>query len=59
MGNALKDLTYYGEMARESGSHMSAASALQATLTAACQAGDPQKLLPELVGQLSHGALKG
>ena len=57
MGNALKDLTYYGEMARESGSHMVAASALQATLAAACQAGDPQKLLPELVGQLSAGAL--
>jgi 3-hydroxyisobutyrate dehydrogenase-like beta-hydroxyacid dehydrogenase len=58
MGNALKDLTYYGEMAQETGSHHAAATALQSTLAAACKAGDPQKLLPELVGQLSAGALK-
>jgi 3-hydroxyisobutyrate dehydrogenase-like beta-hydroxyacid dehydrogenase len=58
MGNALKDLTYYGEMASETGSHHAAATALQSTLAAACKAGDPQKLLPELVGQLSAGALK-
>lgn len=57
MGNALKDLTYYADMANETGSHMAAARALQATLACACQAGDPQKLLPELVGQLSAGAL--
>jgi 3-hydroxyisobutyrate dehydrogenase-like beta-hydroxyacid dehydrogenase len=58
MGNALKDLTYYGEMAGETGSHHAAATALQGTLAAACKAGDPQKLLPELVSQLSAGALK-
>ncbi|MEY4318007.1 MAG: 2-hydroxy-3-oxopropionate reductase [Pseudomonadota bacterium] len=58
MGNALKDLTYYGEMASETGSHQAAATALQGTLAAACKTGDPQKLLPELVSQLSAGALK-
>ena len=59
MGNALKDLGYYADMARESGSHDAAAQALQSTLAAACQAVDPQTLLPELVGQLAKGPLKG
>ena len=58
MGNALKDLGYYADMARETGSHDAAAQAMQATLAAACQAVDPQTLLPELVGQLAKGALK-
>ena len=57
MGNALKDLGYYGEMARETGSHNAAATALQATLAAACQAVDPQTLLPALVGELAKGPL--
>ena len=35
-----------------------AAKAIQGTLAAACQAVDPQTLLPELVGQLAQGALK-
>ena len=58
MGNALKDLGYYADMARETGSHDAAAKAIQGTLAAACQAVDPQTLLPELVGQLAQGALK-
>jgi len=58
MGNALKDLGYYADMARETGSHDAAAQAMQATLAAACQSIDPQTLLPELVGQLAKGALK-
>jgi 3-hydroxyisobutyrate dehydrogenase-like beta-hydroxyacid dehydrogenase len=58
MGNALKDLGYYADMARETGSHDAAAQAMQATLAAACQSVDPQTLLPELVGQLAKGALK-
>lgn len=58
MGNALKDLGYYADMAREIGSHDAAAQAMQATLAAACQVVDPQTLLPELVGQLAQGALK-
>jgi 3-hydroxyisobutyrate dehydrogenase-like beta-hydroxyacid dehydrogenase len=58
MGNALKDLGYYADMARETGSHDAAATAMQSTLAAACQTVDPQTLLPELVGQLAKGALK-
>jgi 3-hydroxyisobutyrate dehydrogenase-like beta-hydroxyacid dehydrogenase len=58
MGNALKDLGYYADMARETGSHDAAAMAMQNTLAAACQAVDPQTLLPELVGQLAKGTLK-
>jgi 3-hydroxyisobutyrate dehydrogenase-like beta-hydroxyacid dehydrogenase len=59
MGNALKDLGYYADMARDSGSHDAAAQAMHGTLAAACQAVDPQTLLPELVGQLAKGALHG
>jgi len=59
MANALKDLGYYADMARETGSHDAAAQAMKGTLAAACQAVDPQTLLPELVGQLTQGALKG
>jgi 3-hydroxyisobutyrate dehydrogenase-like beta-hydroxyacid dehydrogenase len=58
MGNALKDLGYYADMARESGSHDAAAKAIQGTLAAACEVVDPQTLLPELVGQLAQGSLK-
>lgn len=59
MANALKDLGYYADMARETGSHDAAARAMHGTLEAACQAVDPQTLLPEIVGQLAKGALKG
>ena len=58
MANALKDLGYYADMAHESGSHDAAAQAMHRTLAAACQAVDPQTLLPELVGQLAKGSLK-
>lgn len=54
MGNALKDLTYYAEMANETGSHDAAAKALQATLAQACDAMDPQTPLPALVGHLTR-----
>jgi len=57
MANALKDLGYYAEMAQETGSHDAAAQAMHATLAAACQALDPQTLLPELVGRLAQGPL--
>ena len=59
MGNALKDLGYYADMARETGSHDAAAQAMHGTLEAVCKAVDPQTLLPEIVGQLAKGALKG
>jgi 3-hydroxyisobutyrate dehydrogenase-like beta-hydroxyacid dehydrogenase len=58
MANALKDLGYYADMARETGSHDAAAQAMHATLAAACQAVDPQTLVPELVGVLQKGPLK-
>lgn len=53
MGNTLKDLGYYGTMARETGSHDTVATALHATLAQACQQRDPQTLLPEIVAYLS------
>ena len=57
MANALKDLGYYADMARETGSHDSAAKAMHGTLAAACQAVDPQTLLPEIVAELAKGPL--
>ena len=57
MGNALKDLGYYADMASETGSHDSAAKAMHGTLAAACQAVDPQTLLPEIVAELAKGPL--
>lgn len=59
MANALKDLGYYADMAQGAGAHDTAAQAMQATLAAACQTADPQTLLPELVGVLQKGPLKG
>ncbi len=59
MANALKDLGYYADMARGAGAHDAAAQALQATMEAACKAVDPQTLVPELVGVLQKGPLKG
>jgi len=59
MANALKDLGYYADMAQGAGAHDAAAQALQATMAAACQAVNPQTLVPELVGVLQKGPLKG
>lgn len=59
MANALKDLGYYADMARETGAHDIAAQAMQATLAAACQTVDPQTLLPELVGVLQKEPARG
>ncbi len=59
MGNTLKDLTYYTEMARDSGSRDTVATAMQATLAAACEQVDPQTLLPEIVKHFSTHPLKG
>ena len=53
MGNTLKDLGYYGDMARETGAHDTVAKALHATVAQACQEQDPQTLLPEIVQYLS------
>jgi 3-hydroxyisobutyrate dehydrogenase-like beta-hydroxyacid dehydrogenase len=58
LGNTLKDLGYYGNMARETGSHDTVAIALHATLAQACQQRDPQTLLPEIVAYLSTDGAK-
>lgn len=57
IANALKDLGYYTEMAQETGSDDAVARAIHGTLAAACQALDPQTLLPELTGRLAQGPL--
>ncbi len=59
MANALKDLGYYADMAQAHGAHDVAAQAMLATLAGACQTVDPQTLLPELVGVLEQGPLRG
>jgi 3-hydroxyisobutyrate dehydrogenase-like beta-hydroxyacid dehydrogenase len=56
MANALKDLTYYGEMAREGGAHDTVAASVARTLEFACSRGNPQDLLPELVQRLAPDA---
>lgn len=58
MGNTLKDLGYYAEMARESGSHDAVANALHNAMFTACQEVDPQTLLPEIVQHWSAGKSK-
>ena len=55
MGNTLKDLGYYAEMARETGSHDAVANALHSAMSTACHQVDPQTLLPEIVAHWSAG----
>ncbi|PIT73721.1 2-hydroxy-3-oxopropionate reductase [Limnohabitans sp. B9-3] len=49
MANALKDLSYYNEMAQDTHADRTVAEAIQKTLAAACQEGNPQALLPEII----------
>jgi 6-phosphogluconate dehydrogenase len=49
MANALKDLSYYNEMAQDTGADRTVAEAIQMTLALACQEGSPQALLPEII----------
>lgn len=53
MGNALKDLTYYNQMASDTHADHTVAQAVQQTLQAACTEGDPNALVPELVALLA------
>jgi 3-hydroxyisobutyrate dehydrogenase-like beta-hydroxyacid dehydrogenase len=53
LGNALKDLSYYNAMARDTRADHTVADAVRRTLETACQDGDPQALLPELVTMLA------
>lgn len=54
MANALKDLSYYNEMARDTHADQTVASAIQRTLATACEQGDPQALVPELVARIAQ-----
>ena len=52
MSNALKDLSYYNQMALDTQADRTVAEAVKNTLQTACQEGDPQALVPELIAQL-------
>jgi 3-hydroxyisobutyrate dehydrogenase-like beta-hydroxyacid dehydrogenase len=54
VSNALKDLTYYNQMATDTHAHHDIAQAVQQTLDWACKAGDPNAFLPELIGYLAE-----
>jgi 3-hydroxyisobutyrate dehydrogenase-like beta-hydroxyacid dehydrogenase len=54
VSNALKDLTYYNQMASDTQAHHDIAQAVQNTLDWACKEGDPNAFLPELIGYLAE-----
>ena len=49
MSNALKDLSYYNQMAVDTQADRTVAEAVKNTLQTACQEGDPQALVPDLI----------
>lgn len=53
MANALKDLSYYNEMALNTQADRTVALAIQHTLQSACNEGDPQALMPEIVDRIA------
>ena len=53
MANALKDLSYYNEMALNTDADRTVALAIQQTLQTACAEGDPQALMPEIVDRIA------
>lgn len=53
MANALKDLSYYNQMAEDGGAAREIAQAVRSTLDAAVSAGNGDKLLPEIVPVLA------
>ena len=52
MSNALKDLSYYNQMAIDTHADHTVAQAVKNTLETACQEGDPNGLVPELIDRL-------
>lgn len=54
MANALKDLSYYNDMAQAIEAETGLAQAVQSTLSQACDAGHAQALVPELIGLLAQ-----
>jgi 3-hydroxyisobutyrate dehydrogenase-like beta-hydroxyacid dehydrogenase len=55
IANAIKDLSYYGSMAKEAGAAREIAEAVLHTLQAAAPRAQPDALVPELVGLLARG----
>ena len=54
LSNALKDLTYYNQMATDTHAHHDVAQAVQKTLDLACRESDPHAFMPELIGFLAN-----
>lgn len=54
MSNALKDLSYYNQMAVDTQADRTVAEAVKNTLQTACQEGDPQALVPDLIRLLAQ-----
>jgi 3-hydroxyisobutyrate dehydrogenase-like beta-hydroxyacid dehydrogenase len=54
MANALKDMTYYNAMAQDSHADHTVAEAVKQTLARACQDGNPQALLPEIIPMIAQ-----
>ena len=53
MSNALKDLSYYNQMAIDTHADHTVAQAVKNTLETACREGDPNALVPELIALLA------
>jgi 3-hydroxyisobutyrate dehydrogenase-like beta-hydroxyacid dehydrogenase len=53
MSNALKDLSYYNQMAIDTHADHTVAQAVKNTLETACKEGDPNALVPELIALLA------
>lgn len=56
LANALKDISYYTDMVSQMGAAGAIAEGVRTTLQNACERGDPQALVPELVARLRPGA---
>jgi 3-hydroxyisobutyrate dehydrogenase-like beta-hydroxyacid dehydrogenase len=54
MSNALKDLSYYNQMALDTQAERTVAEAVKNTLLNACQEGDPNALVPDLIRWLAQ-----
>ncbi len=53
LANALKDISYYTDMVTQMGGASAVAQGVRSNLQTACERGDPQGLVPELVARLS------
>ena len=53
LANALKDISYYTDMVTQMGGASAVAQGVRSNLQIACERGDPQGLVPELVARLS------